>query len=109
MNFTTLVLSRFKLLAANRLITCERTKFDTEETSLKFLLEIMTLVSSANNNGSHIQFILRRRSFQYIMNYIGPIIDHWGTPCLNVTQSDKKKILVVLGDFTSTFCPLNRT
>jgi hypothetical protein len=69
MNFITLVLSRFNLLAANHLITCERTKFDTEDTSLKFLLEIMTLVSSANNNSSHIQFILKGRSFIYIMNY----------------------------------------
>ena len=108
MNFITLVLSRFNLLAANHLITCERTKFDTEETSLKFLLEIMTLVSSANNNGSHIQFILKGRSFIYIMNYTGPRIDHWGTPCFNVTQSEKN-MLFLLGDFTSTFCPLHRT
>ena len=35
------------------------TKFDNEQKSTKFLLEIMTLVSSANNIGSDIEFILR--------------------------------------------------
>jgi hypothetical protein len=76
MNFITLVLYRFNFLAANHLIICERTKFDTEDTSLKFLLEIMTLVSSANNNSAHIKFILKGRSFIYIINYTGPRIDH---------------------------------
>jgi len=40
-----------QLLAADHLIIKERTKFDTEQKSLKFLLEIMTFVS-ANNIGS---------------------------------------------------------
>jgi len=39
----------------------ERIKFDTEQKSLKFLLEIMTLVSSANYIGSDTEFILRGR------------------------------------------------
>jgi len=33
-----------------------RTVFDTEQKSSKFLLEIVTLVSSANNVGSDIEF-----------------------------------------------------
>ena len=48
----------------------------------------MILVSLANNIGSDTELILRRRSFQYIMNR-GPRIDPWGTPCINVPQSDK--------------------
>ena len=61
-------------------------KFVTEQKSSKLLLEIITLVSSTNNNGSGIEFILRGRSFTYIMNNRGPRIDPWGTPCFNVPQ-----------------------
>ena len=39
-----------------------RTKSDGEQKS-KFLLEMMTLVSSTNNIGSDTEFILRGRSF----------------------------------------------
>ena len=35
----------------------------------------MTLVPSANNTGSDTEFILRGRSFMYIMNKRGPGID----------------------------------
>jgi hypothetical protein len=42
---------------------CERTRLDVAEKSLKFPLEIMTLVSSANNTGSAREFILGGRSF----------------------------------------------
>ena len=59
MNFTIFVLSKFKtnLLAANNLIVWERTKFDIQQKSSKFLLEIMTLFSSENNIGSDVEFI----------------------------------------------------
>jgi hypothetical protein len=67
-----------------------RTRFDTEYKSSKYLLQIMTLVSSANNIGSGIEFILSGRSFICIMNNRGPRIDPWGTPCFNVPQSEKK-------------------
>jgi hypothetical protein len=40
-----------QVLAADHLIIRDRTKFDIEQKSLKFLLEVMTLVS-ANNVGS---------------------------------------------------------
>jgi hypothetical protein len=88
MNFVIFSLSKFKtiLLAANHLILWERTKFDTEQKYLKLMLEIMTPVSSANNIGSDIVFIIRRRSFIYIMNNRGP----WGTAYFNVVHSDKK-------------------
>jgi len=68
MNYIILVLTIFrtKLLAANHLIIRERTKFDTEQKSLKFLLEIMILVQSANNIGSDTEFILMGRSHTYI-------------------------------------------
>jgi hypothetical protein len=65
------------------------TKFDTEQKSSKFLLQIMTLMSSANNIGSDIEFVLRGRSFIYIMNNRGPRIDPWGAPCFNIPQSEK--------------------
>ena len=71
---TIFVSSRFRtnLLVANHLII-----FDTEQKSLKFLLEIMTLVSSTINIGSDIGFILRGRSFINIMNNRGHKIDLW--------------------------------
>jgi len=51
LNFIIFILFKFrnKLLAANHFIIQQRTKSDTEQKSLKFLLEIMTLVSTANN------------------------------------------------------------
>ena len=75
-------------LAANHLLIQERTILETEQKSPKFLLEIMTLVSSINNIGSDTEF-LRERSFIYIMN-TGPVIDPWQTLYVNVTQSEKK-------------------
>jgi hypothetical protein len=64
-DFIIFVFSRFRtnLLAANHSIIQERTRFDVVEKSLKFPLEIMTLVSSANNIGSAKEFIPSGRSF----------------------------------------------
>ena len=67
----------------------ERTKFDTERKCSTFQLEIMTLPSPANNNYSDIEFILRGRSFIYIMTNRGTRIDPWGTSCFNVPQAEK--------------------
>jgi hypothetical protein len=69
MNFIICISSKFrtKLLAANHLIIQERSKFDTNQKSMKFLFEIMTLAPSANNIGSETEFILRGRSFIYSM------------------------------------------
>jgi len=50
----------------------------------------MTPVSSTNNISSDTEFILRGRSFIYIMNNKGPGIDPWGTVCFIVPQSEKK-------------------
>jgi len=66
------------------------------------------LLSSANNTYSDIEFILRGRSFIYIMNNRGTKIDPWGTACFNVLQTEKK-FLVELGDVTSIFCLLYLT
>jgi hypothetical protein len=63
-----------------------RTKFDIEQKSSKFLLEIMTLVLSANNSGSRIELIFSRRSFTCIMNNTDPRIDPWWTPCHILTK-----------------------
>jgi hypothetical protein len=79
-------------------------KFDIEQKSSIFLLEIMTL-SPANNTDSDIQFILRGRSSIYIMNNRDTRINPCGTPCFNVPQADKI-LLVQLGDVTSTVCLL---
>ena len=68
----------------------KRTKCDPEQKSLKLLLEIMALVSSGNNISSDIEFIMRGRSFIYIMNNRFPRIDPWGTPCFSISQSEKK-------------------
>jgi hypothetical protein len=52
MIFNVFFLSKFrtKLLAANHLVVCERTEFDSEQKSSKFMRAIITLVLSANNN-----------------------------------------------------------
>lgn len=52
MDFIIFVLFKFrpKLLATNNLMIRERTKFVTERESSKFLLDDMTVVSSANNS-----------------------------------------------------------
>jgi len=42
--------------------------FDTEQKFSKFMLEIMTLVSSANKTGSDTELIFRGREFICIMN-----------------------------------------
>jgi hypothetical protein len=73
--------------------------------SPKFLPVTMTLVSSANKIVSDTEFILRGRSFVYIMNNRGHRIDPRGTRCVIVPQSEKK-FWGVLGDFTWTFCLL---
>ena len=81
---------RTKLLAAKPFNdTRERTKFDTEQKSSTFLLAIITLISPANNTYSDIEFILRGRSFKYIMSNRGARIDPCGTPCFNVPQAEK--------------------
>ena len=54
---------RTKLLAANRLITQERTKLDIEQKSSTFLFEIMTQLSAVNNTDPDMEFILWGRSF----------------------------------------------
>jgi len=69
MNLIIFDLSKFRtnLLAVKHIIIQEKTKSDSEQKSLKHLLEIMTLVSSANNIISDTDFIFRGRSFMYIM------------------------------------------
>jgi hypothetical protein len=90
MNFIIFVLSKFitKVLAVSHLIIQEGTKLDTEHKSSKFLLEIMTLVSLANNTVSNTEFTFRGRSFIYIINNTGPRIDPWETQCFNVPQTE---------------------
>jgi hypothetical protein len=57
--------------------------------STKFLLEIMTLVSSANIMGIDEVFSVGSRSFTYIDNENkGPKIAPWATPCFIVPQFD---------------------
>jgi len=50
---------------AHHLTLWERTKCDTEQKSLKFLLEVKALVSSAVNIGPDLEFILREGDFIY--------------------------------------------
>jgi hypothetical protein len=74
--------------------------FDTVEISSKFLLQIITLVTSVNKIGSDKAFIVGDRSFIYIMKSKGPKIDPWGTPCFTVPHLDEN----FLNDFISVFC-----
>jgi hypothetical protein len=64
--------------------------FDILQKSSNFLLEIMTLVSSANIIGFSKVFIVGGRSFMCIMKSKSPRIDPWGTPCFIVPQFEKK-------------------
>jgi hypothetical protein len=52
----------------------------------------MTLVSLAYSTGSDAEFILRGRSFVYIVNNRGHRIDVWGTPYFIVTHSEEKNL-----------------
>jgi hypothetical protein len=91
MNFIMFFLSTFRtqLLLANHLVIQERTKYDTEQKSSKFRLEVMTLVSSAYNIGSDTECILGGGSFIYIMNIRGHRFVPWGAQCFSVPQSEK--------------------
>ena len=51
----------------------------------------MMLESSANNISSDTEFILRGRSFIYIMNNKGPRIDPWGTLYVSMYPNQRKK------------------
>jgi hypothetical protein len=67
----------------------KRTKFDIVQKSPKFMLEIMTLMSSTNIVSSDKKFVLMGRSLIYILNNKHHRIDCWETPCSNILQSDK--------------------
>jgi 4-diphosphocytidyl-2C-methyl-D-erythritol kinase len=56
----------------------------------------MTLVSSANNIGSDMEFILSRQAFIHIENR-GPKIDPWETPYFSVPLTENK-LFIVPGD-----------
>jgi hypothetical protein len=63
----------------------------------------MTLVLSANKIGSDTEFILRGRSFIYIMNNRAPGTDPWRTP--HSMYPSEKIFSAVLGGFIQ-FCLL---
>jgi hypothetical protein len=67
-----------------------RQNYDVAQKSSKFVLEIMTLVSSVNIMGSVKVFFVGGRSFMHIVKSKGPRIDPWGTPCFIVPQFEKK-------------------
>jgi hypothetical protein len=58
--------------------------FDIVEKSSKFLLEIITIVSSVNKMGSYKVFIVVGESFIYIKKSKGPKIHPWGTPWFTI-------------------------
>ena len=92
MDFIIFALSRFRtnLLAPNHLITWKRTDLAIEQNSSKFLLELMTLASSANNISSEREFVLCGRSCMCIKNNKGPRIEPWGTPCFTIPLSEEE-------------------
>ena len=64
-NFNIFVFSKFRinLFAENHSVIRAKTRFAVVEHSMKFPLEIITVMSSANNMGSAREFILNERSF----------------------------------------------
>jgi hypothetical protein len=53
---------------------------------IKFLLETVTLASSAIVTGSNKAFVVGGRSFTYVMKSKGHRTDPWGTPYFIVPQ-----------------------
>jgi len=92
MNLIIVILSKFrtKLLAANHSIIWRRNGSDNEQKPSKFLLDIMTLVSLANNIGYDTEFYSGGKLFIHFMNNRVHRINPWGTPRFNVLQSEKK-------------------
>jgi hypothetical protein len=69
--------------------------FDIVQNSSKFLVEIITLVSSVNK-----VFIVGGKSFIYIKESKGPKIDPWGTSCFTVPHFEEN----FSNDFISVSC-----
>jgi hypothetical protein len=84
-----------QLLLENHLIIQERTKFDTEQKSSKFQLEIVTPVSSAYDTGSDTERVLRGGSFMCIMNIRGPRFVPWGAPYFSVPVQENILICIM--------------
>jgi len=103
-NLTTFVLSRLKtnLLPANQLLL-DREICLTLQKSSNFLLQIMTLVSSASMSYNK-EVILSGRSFMYIMSSKDPRINALVTPCFNTPSESQCTSLFQL----SVFYFLNR-
>jgi len=73
------------LLDVNHLLISERNVFDIAEKLSKFLLEMITLVSSVNKMGSEKVFIgVGRSLYIYKIKSKGPKLDSWGTPRFTV-------------------------
>jgi hypothetical protein len=66
------------MFAENHSIIRAKIRVADVENSMKFLLEIITLVSSAKNIGSLREFIRNERSFIQTRNSRGPKMDPWG-------------------------------
>jgi hypothetical protein len=84
------------------IIIWDRTNFYREQKFSKFLLEIMTLVSSTNNVDCDIEFILRGRLFLSLTNNWGHRIGPWGTWCFTVPPV-REKILSCIRWFYFNF------
>jgi hypothetical protein len=74
--------------------------FDNVEKSSKFLLEMITLVSSANKIDSNKVFIVEGGSFIHIRKNKGPKIDPWGTTCFTIPHFEEN----FSNDFISVLC-----
>jgi hypothetical protein len=77
---------RVRFFRENHLPIRDKTLFDNIQKSSKFLLEIMTLMSSAIIIGAARVFVVGRRSFIWIMKSKGPKIDPCEIPCSVVPQ-----------------------
>jgi hypothetical protein len=66
------------------------------------LLDFISLISSANNTGHDIEFILK--GHLYILWTVEPLEMIVGELDVSIHPSQRKKMWSVLGDFASTFC-----
>jgi hypothetical protein len=86
-----------QLVAADHLIIREGIKFDTEQESLTFLLEIMTLVSANNTGSTQNLFLGEGHLYIYILCTTALLEMILGELHVSVYPSRGKKFWAVLG------------
>jgi len=89
-NFTINVLFEYQLVFWNHSEILRTTEFTLEFNSLWSLEETIILAPSAKRMVWETLFTMHEKSLIYTLNSNGPKTDPWGTPCLTISQSDRR-------------------